>query len=232
MTDWSAVLLQAQAAANAANKESGVNLKGKSYLMVANRVEVFRQHFGVAFTIDTQLVSHDEKHACFRASILDDTGRSVANGYALENYGTTPVNKGNYLENCETSAIGRALAAFGLHGGEYSSVNELEAQQRNVAALAPPPAPDPQPTGVVVDDIADTFDAPAPTIDTTRPVMREINPARHPCMIALRATTSMDELREWHRKTAGEREQLRETHPAIIAAIQTVLEAKQEENTL
>jgi len=222
-TDWSAVLLQAQAAAQAANKQSGVNLKGKSYLMVANRVEVFRQHFGVAFTIDTQLVSHDEKHACFRASILDDTGRSVANGYALEHYGSSAVNKGNYLENCETSAIGRALAAFGLHGGEYASVNELEAQERNVAALAPPPAPDPQPTGVVVDDIADTFDAPpTPTID----------PERHPCMIALRATTSMDELREWHRKTAGEREQLHETHPEIIAAIQTVLEAKHKEFTL
>ena len=223
MTDWSAVLLQAQAAANAALERHGVQMGRKKYLMVANRVEVFRQHFGVAFTIDTQLVSHDEKHACFRATIFDDTGRSIANGYALEHYGSSGVNKGNFLENCETSAIGRALAAFGLHGGEYASVNELEAQQRNVAALAPPPAPDPQPTGLVVDDIADTFDAtPAPTID----------PERHPCMIALRATTSMDELREWHRKTAGEREQLHETHPEIIAVIATVLKAKQEEYTL
>lgn len=218
--DWSAVLVQAQAAAQAANKQSGVNLKGKSYLMVANRVEVFRQHFGVAFTIDTQLVSHDEKHACFRASILDDTGRSIANGYALEHYGSSGVNKGNYLENCETSAIGRALAAFGLHGGEYSSVNELEAQERNVAALAPAPEPEPQPTGVIVDDIADTFDAPP---------ARAIDPERHPCMIELRATTNMAQLQEWYRSSQGQREQLRETHPNIIEALKPVLQLKQEE---
>ena len=130
------------------------------------------------------------------------------------------MNKGNYLENCETSAIGRALAAFGLHGGEYSSVNELEAQERNVAALAPAPEPEPQPTGVIVDDIADTFDAPP---------ARAIDPERHPCMIALRATTNMAQLQEWYRSSQGQREQLRETHPNIIEALKPVLQLKQEE---
>ena len=220
-TDWSAVLLQAQAAAQEALERHGVQMGRKKYLMVVNRVEIFRQYFGVAFALRTEPLSFDEKHAQFRSWVLDDADRIVGEGHAVERHGTTPVNKGNYYENCETSAIGRALANFGLHGGEYSSVNELEAQERNVAALAPPPAPDPQPTGVVVDDIADTFDAP-PTID----------PERHPCMIALRATTNMDELHEWHRKTRSEREQLHETHPEIIAAIQTVLEAKHKEFTL
>ena len=207
MTDWSAVLVRAQAAANVANTRSGVNLKGKSYLMVANRVEVFRQHFGVAFTIDTQLVSHDEKHACVRASILDDTGRLIASGYALENYGTTPVNKGNYLENCETSAIGRALAAFGLHGGEYSSVNELEAQERNVAALAPAPEQ-------VVEHIEDTL---------------EIDPETHYLVQDLRNTQNYEQLQNWHRETNYARQEIKVEHPEIFAVISKVLRQKQEQ---
>ncbi len=207
MTDWSAVLVRAQAAANVANTRSGVNLKGKSYLMVANRVEVFRQHFGVAFTIDTQLVSHDEKHACVRASILDDTGRSIASGYALENYGTTPVNKGNYLENCETSAIGRALAAFGLHGGEYSSVNELEAQERNVAALAPAPEQ-------VVEQIEDTW---------------QTDPEAHYLVQDLRNTQNYEQLQNWHRETNYARQQIKVEQPEIFAVISKVLRQKQEQ---
>lgn len=36
------------------------------------------------------------------------------------------VNKTSALENCETSAIGRALASLGLHGGEFASSFEVD----------------------------------------------------------------------------------------------------------
>ena len=48
-----------------------------------------------------------------------------ATGLALEKFDFGYVNKTSALENCETSSLGRALAAFGLHGSEFSSADEL-----------------------------------------------------------------------------------------------------------
>ena len=44
---------------------------------------------------------------------------------SLEKFDYGYVNKTSALENCETSSLGRALAAFGLHGSEFSSADEL-----------------------------------------------------------------------------------------------------------
>ena len=44
---------------------------------------------------------------------------------ALEEFGSSFINKTSALENAETSALGRALAAFGLHGTEFASADEL-----------------------------------------------------------------------------------------------------------
>lgn len=56
----------------------------------------------------------------------------IASGYAKEREGTGYVNKTAFLENCETSAIGRALANLGF-GVEKSrpSREEMEAVQRH-----------------------------------------------------------------------------------------------------
>ena len=56
----------------------------------------------------------------------------MATGYAEEIRNSTQINKGAAIENCETSAVGRALAALGLHGGEYASVQEIEKHGRNI----------------------------------------------------------------------------------------------------
>ena len=60
------------------------------------------------------------------------------------------VNKTSAIENCETSAIGRALASLGLHGGSYASANEIAAVQRKEKAMEEqkqpqPKAPEPKP---------------------------------------------------------------------------------------
>ena len=48
------------------------------------------------------------------------------------------------IENTETSAVGRALANLGLHGGEYASIEEIEKAQRNEKVIndTPPPVKD------------------------------------------------------------------------------------------
>lgn len=107
---------------------------GKQYSMVGQRVEAFRNHVGADLGIETELIINDGKTVLIKAFIRDKTGFCVSSGYAEEIRGSTNINKGAAIENCETSAIGRALAALGLHGGEYASVNEIEKHQRNVDA--------------------------------------------------------------------------------------------------
>ena len=107
---------------------------GKQYTMVAQRVEAFRKHIGADLGIETELISNTDQRVLMKASIKTPTGFVVSTGYAEEVRGSTHINKGSALENCETSAVGRALAALGLHGGEYASVNEIEKHNRNMDA--------------------------------------------------------------------------------------------------
>lgn len=64
----------------------------------------------------TELVHRDEKTFIVRAEAYSDPDdpRPGATGYAHEVVGSNPVNKTSALENCETSAIGRALANLGF----------------------------------------------------------------------------------------------------------------------
>ena len=57
--------------------------------------------------------------------VKNSEGRIVGSGLAYEHKDNGPVNKTSALENCETSAIGRALASMGLAGGEYASGDEV-----------------------------------------------------------------------------------------------------------
>ena len=67
--------------------------------------------------------------------IKDKDGFIVASGIAEEIRGSSNVNKTSAVENCHTSAAGRALAMLGLSGGEFASANEMEAVGRKEQAL-------------------------------------------------------------------------------------------------
>jgi len=102
-----------------------INIKGKEYATVASRVEIFRKYFP-AYSIISEIITDDEQRVVIKAKILDENNRIVADGYAEEIRGEGLINKTSALENAQTSAIGRALAAFGLIGGEYASSFEVE----------------------------------------------------------------------------------------------------------
>ena len=98
-------------------KKSGIDFRGKNYSMVVDRVLTFRRAFGWDYGIETEVVTE----------LTGDNieGRIVGSGLAYEHKDNGPVNKLSALENCETSAIGRALASMGLAGGEYASGDEI-----------------------------------------------------------------------------------------------------------
>jgi len=109
-----------------------IDLKGNDYAMVPERVTAFRKIFPDGF-IETQMVSisPDWKTVIFeaRAGYYREDGSMVllATGHAKEVQGQGMVNGTSHIENCETSAVGRALGmiGFGLNGGGICSAEEL-----------------------------------------------------------------------------------------------------------
>jgi hypothetical protein len=63
-------------------------------------------------------------------------GCPTSTGYAFEVDGGYGANKTSALENCETSAIGRALANMGLHGNKRASREEMSKVERGVTPKA------------------------------------------------------------------------------------------------
>ena len=118
------------------NKSHGVTQRGgKKYTEVAKRVEAFRMTFGGEYGIDTDVLHNDGKTVIVKATIRDKDGFIVGSGLAEEIRGSSNITKTSAVEVCETSAIGRALASLGLHGGQYASSNEMDGVGRKEKAL-------------------------------------------------------------------------------------------------
>jgi hypothetical protein len=118
------------------NKSHGVTQRGgKQYTEVAKRVEAFRMTFGGEYGIDTDVIYNDGKTVIVKAVIIDQEGWVVGSGLAEEIRGSSNITKTSAVEVCETSAIGRALASMGLHGGQYASANEMDGVARKQQAM-------------------------------------------------------------------------------------------------
>lgn len=102
-----------------------VNIRGKEYQTVALRVQKFRE-VHPDWSIITALVSRDSETVVMLASVMDNQNRIIATGHAEEFRNASQINSTSALENCETSAIGRALAAAGFGGTEFASANEVQ----------------------------------------------------------------------------------------------------------
>jgi hypothetical protein len=101
-----------------------VNIHGKQYKTVALRVSEFRAQYP-KHAIITELVHRDDTLVVMKAAIQDEAGRTIGTGYSEEVRASSSINRTSALENAETSAIGRALAAAGYAGTEYASADEV-----------------------------------------------------------------------------------------------------------
>ena len=81
--------------------------------------------------IITSIHHYDGSTIIMRAECFNNDDRLIATGYAEEVFGNSPVNKTSFLENCETSAIGRAISNSRIgHTGERASVTEMDKVNR------------------------------------------------------------------------------------------------------
>lgn len=102
-----------------------ISFKGKGYALVASRISAFRA-ICPRGRINTEILSMDNGVVTMKASVFDDDDRELSNGFAQEKEGASYINKTSYIENCETSAIGRALGNLGIGSDEnIASAEEL-----------------------------------------------------------------------------------------------------------
>lgn len=106
------------------------NIKGKDYAEVNQRIKAFRMVYPTG-TIETNMMSNQDGVCIFRAKIYDGEQELIATGTAYEKENSTFINKTSYIENCETSAIGRALGIAGF--GIDTSVASAEEVQNAMA---------------------------------------------------------------------------------------------------
>ena len=103
------------------------NIRGKQYVEVNERIKFFRQEDEYKnWTISTEFTALDSEMCVCKAVIADTNQRVVATGHAHEERSGSHINKTSYVENCETSAIGRALAMMGIGiDTSIASANEV-----------------------------------------------------------------------------------------------------------
>lgn len=95
------------------NKLKTVNIKGKDYVMVNERIKAFKELYP-DYAIVTEIEHLGDGMCVIKAMVMDAEGNPKATGHAYEKEGSSPINKTSYIENCETSAVGRALGFMGI----------------------------------------------------------------------------------------------------------------------
>lgn len=91
------------------------DIKGKDYAEVNQRIKAFRMVYPQGM-IKTDIESLVDGVCVMRAEVYTDNGVLLGTGTAYEKENSTFINKTSFIENCETSAVGRALgmAGFGI----------------------------------------------------------------------------------------------------------------------
>lgn len=111
-----------------------IKIKGQDYVQVSERIRHFRTSEDYkGWAIEVEWLRIDEDIAIARAIIKNENGIVKSMGTAMEKREErkegekVKVNETSHVENCETSAIGRALGilGIGIAGGEVASYEEV-----------------------------------------------------------------------------------------------------------
>lgn len=123
-------------------KRKYMKIQGKDYVEVKDRVLQFREE-KPDWSVDTTVISNCTETGCIvmKATVYDEQGKVRSSGHAHEwkDDPSSFVNKTSHLENCETSAIGRALGLLG-YGimDSFASADEVRIAQSKASTQKAP----------------------------------------------------------------------------------------------
>jgi len=107
-------------------KDKAIDFKGKSYVLVADRVLFFNEMYPDG-SITTELISAPEADTVIVKATVKPNDKQIFTGYSQATWGEGYINKTSALENAETSAVGRALAFMGIGVIEsIASIDEIK----------------------------------------------------------------------------------------------------------
>ena len=122
------------------DKLKTVNIKGKEYVEVNERIKYFRKKYE-NWSLSSEIVKLEDGLCVIKAIVKDENDIVKATGIAYEKEDSTFINKTSYIENCETSAWGRALGNLGIGiDTSMASADEVENAQLNQRPKANPNA--------------------------------------------------------------------------------------------
>lgn len=89
------------------------DVKGKEYAEVNQRIKAFRLVCPNG-KIENEILSVENGVCIIKSTVSDENGNILGVGHAYEKEGSSYINKTSFIENCETSAVGRALGMCGI----------------------------------------------------------------------------------------------------------------------
>ena len=114
------------------------DIRGKAYAEVNQRIKVFRMLHPLG-RIETQLIEDTGERCTFKALAYTEKGDLLGTGHAFESKTASNINKTSYIENCETSAVGRCLAMCGIGiDTSIASFEEVDNAIKQQAEVDPP----------------------------------------------------------------------------------------------
>ena len=114
---------------NANEQIKTTDVKGKAYAEVNQRIKAFRMCYPNG-SISTEILALADGVVTMRATVCNEEGQVLGTGTAQEKETSSFINKTSYIENCETSAVGRALGMCGF--GIDTSVASAEEEQNAI----------------------------------------------------------------------------------------------------
>jgi hypothetical protein len=131
-------------------------INNKDYVQVNERIKYFRtspdfKGYSLEVGIEKMELGTEKDFCLMVALVKDPSGKVISMGRAMEHKGTSFINKTNFIENCETSAVGRALGFLGIgvdtsiatYEEVQNAIEKQEALKVDTTRLAPSPVSKP-----------------------------------------------------------------------------------------